>query len=457
MASSKYGKFGKTVEAEEKKRKREEEKPYKPLDPNTSAVTKTAQSAPQSGGSGTNPLLQLKDLPKLYEGEGKDRKINPTYDTSIGQDMVAGAALASQNRTGNPFYDLGAGIGGLLGGAFSKNLAGKMKHRSDVAAVQAENKDAILKTEAYQRAEAQKIAVQREARLQQGQEFRQQLQLEKQKVKGQGDTSRFLISAAQAAPTPEARMELSQQFNELWGIDDTPNANFGQKYKVEKVGDYAMLFDEQSGELVNAKGEDGKNISALDTARQLDILKKWTGLSEKETPDLVSAMNTADEYIAKNFKGGLKAQQYNSLKMQLTREILKMNKDGGTGKVIVNGQVIPLPDLSILNQKPPLANDSPDGNSQFMPPLSNEPQQVYDATNGQPPSNIPRTDKQPVEVTKSDNEYPLSIVSNDGKSYATRQVFQGTEGLDKKKSYLSKDKKTRLIFQDGAWYQVKLQ
>lgn len=407
----------------------------------------------------------LKDIPILYEGEGKNRKINPNYDTSIGRDMLAGAGMAKP--TGNPFYDLGAALGGLVGGAFNKNLAGKQQHQEDVERIQAENKDKILKTEAYQRAEAQKLAQQREARLAQANEFKQQMETEKQKVKGLGDTSRFLTQAAQAAPTPEARMELSQQFNDLWNIDDQPNANFGQKYKVEKIGDYAMLFDEQTGELINAKGEDGKPISDLDTSKQLDILKKWTGLSEKETPDLESAMKQADKYLNENFKG-IKATQIPSIKMQLTREILKMKKEGGSGRVIVNGQLVPLPELGILEQKPPLAKEDA---SPFMTDQKEGQTDIVDATNGQPPNNIPRTTegdstktlggteqtKEPQQITESDAEYPLSIVSGDGKSYATRQVQSGTENLDKKKSYMSKDKKTRLVWMDGAWYQVKLQ
>jgi hypothetical protein len=476
--AGRYGKFGQSLnEIDDKKKKKEAPKTV--TDPNDEFaggnpnVARDPNEAPQDSqpqSSSGNPLQTLKPLPKLYEGDGKDRKINPQYDTSIWQDMAAQAGM--QRPTGDNYYDIGAKLGGLVGGIFNKNIAGKQQYQQDVQRIQQENKDTIVKTEAYLRAEAQK-------RLQDGETRRQQALdarlLRQQEVDAERDTEKKikLVQGMIPITSGEDRESFQRQLAELTGRDpDAIKDDFGLQMSQKKFGEIVMNVT-KGGEaryMTDPNGQVITDLSPQDWVNLLQDVEKGSDMSEESinaARQQATKILSANKDLFKTNKGGFDAQRFNAQVFTLSRDILKGQKNGKLPQEIsINGVLIPLDGESAPRPAPPLQkqNDSPEGNSQFMPPIDGKAPEVVDATqtmggdapaNGQPPANIPRTGE--TEITKPDKDYPDRIVANDGKSYASKRVNQDTKHLDVKRSYLSADKKTRLVYMDGAWIQIKLQ
>lgn len=390
----------------------------------------------------------LEPMPVFRDSNGK---INPKYKASRGQGALAGGAAAPMN--GNPFHDLFSSIGGIAGGAVSPVLASKQKYVEDVKNIQLQNQT----TEAHMRLQAQaqqvRIAAEREQRMQQTADFNQSLKEAGAKVKTTGDKSKFLIEAAKNAPSAEQRTQLNSQFMKLWELEGEPSEDFGQEFNVEKIGDFAFLFDKNTRELINAKGEDGASISALNTQQQVAALAAWTKLGEKDTPTLEESLEKADEMISQQFKGGLKPAQYNSLKMQLAKQIIGAKDSGATsGKVIIDGKVIPIPNLPILGQKKPMEQTQPAQNgdvNQTSPFMQDASQQgdgkVVDGTTGQPMATPAKQEKPP-------EGYDLTLDdSRTKKSYWAREI--APVNFPKGKTRVTKGGK-EYIFENGKYYEL---
>lgn len=306
-------------------------------------------SQPTQQTQSSKPSPQKDEWVNSPEYRNPDGSINPRYKSSRLESAATGARYGISIRTGNPLFDAGAILGGLLGGATHKDLRGKEKYAQDIQEASRLNET----TQAHQRLLAQQQQIQlqfdREQRLASQQEFQQKMKEDMEKRKGLTDSTKSLIDFAKVA-TPDQKYEINQKINKLWDIDADPSDDFGTTYDIKKLGDYAFLFDKNTGELKSTRGDDGQPVSALSTPQQIRALAAWMKLSEdKDAPTMEEALGKADKYITENFKGGLKPNQYNSLKLQLAKQIIS-NKETNTnsGKVIVNGQVIPTPNLPIL-------------------------------------------------------------------------------------------------------------
>lgn len=313
---------------------------------------KSKDTKPEPTTLPSSPLPQPKDeWVSAPDYRLPDGSINPQYKSTRAQSAATGARYGASIRTGNPMFDIGAILGGLLGGVTHKDLAGKERYYKSIQEANTLNET----TQAHQRIIAQQQQLQlqadKEKRLLDNSIFVQNLKEAQAKTKNLTDSTKSLINFAKSSPTPELREEINSKLNKLWDIDADPSEDFGESFEAKSYGDHVFLFNKHTGEFKGAKTSDGQDINPLSTPQQVSALKSWMSLSEKDAPTMEEALNKADDYISKNFKGGLKPTQYNSLKMQLAREIIQ-NKDtkSDSGKVIINGQVIPTPNLPILGQ-----------------------------------------------------------------------------------------------------------
>lgn len=347
-----------------------------PNRPSAKQVKDYADNLPKIDPTKPIPFLQE---PRLYSGSGKDRKINPTYDTSIGQDVLAGARTAMQGATGNPFHDLGLAIGGLGGGALNKNLKGKLNYQQDVKEVREQNRQIDLRTQAQIRLDAEQRRMEAEQRRQASEERRAQFQDHQIKTKDRTTRVKENLDILNKDSDPESRqMALEALKKDGMNVSD----EYGKGWKPIKVGDYLMRQD-RFGNVEDIQDPDtGEPISTLTTSGYLDILKKVRELSDYEDGAFASAVEEA-----KKIANGLsyqKPQQKSAAVVNIAKEIMK-NQGKKTGKVTIGGEIheIDIPSLKTEEGKP--MPPKQDGGSQFMPPLGNDENKVYDATDGEPP------------------------------------------------------------------------
>lgn len=82
------------------------------------------------------------------------KQINPTYNTSKIRDVGAGVSYGMESSNGGDvWYRLGSAIGGMVGGLFNKNMAGKMDYLRAQQQADELNKRELAKTEAQQKLE----------------------------------------------------------------------------------------------------------------------------------------------------------------------------------------------------------------------------------------------------------------------------------------------------------------
>src|SRR4051812_20785302 len=79
-----------------------------------------------------NSTNNIPNAPEYYDENGE---INSRYKSGRGMSAAVGGRMGASLRTGNPMFDSGAIIGGVIGGLFNKNLAGHDLYNQDLEAV----------------------------------------------------------------------------------------------------------------------------------------------------------------------------------------------------------------------------------------------------------------------------------------------------------------------------------
>lgn len=313
--------------------------------------------------------------PKLYDEQGK---LNPRYDSSIGADMMTGLGRGVQvglSSGRSSLFGIASALGGLAGGAFSKNIAGADKYSRDVKMADAENDSIYQQTEARRRIEALKS--EQDNRKQQQANAATRTAIYQLRVSNLNNTAKIkqLDTFAQTADlTPEARAEIAKQRAELSGIELGANdvdENYGLKIKPYKAGDYTYNVDQFGTFRSAVDSETGQPISNMTSAQQLSALAQLSKLNQDtDKLTLQQALDQAGQVMKTSFSGGLKPAQANSLKLQIASKILannKAEKPRATDELTVGEKqyyidLTPFPILNKGQQTPSQRNPSP-----FMP------------------------------------------------------------------------------------------
>lgn len=297
--------------------------------------------------------------PKLYDEQGK---LNPKYDSSIGADMMSGLGKGVQvglNSGRSSLFGIASALGGLAGGAFSKNIAGADKYHRDVQMADAENNSVYQQTEARRRIEALRSEEDSRKQQQANEATKNAIyQLRTSSLNNSAKIKELDKFAQTANLPPEARAEVARQRAELSGIDISPedvDENYGLKIKPVKAGDYTYNVDQFGTWRSATDSETGQPISNMTSSQQLSALAQLSKLNQDtDKMTLQQALDQAGQVMKKNFSGGLKPAQANSLKLQIASKILANNKSEkprATDELTISGKqyYIDLTNFPVLN------------------------------------------------------------------------------------------------------------
>lgn len=292
------------------------------------------QTAPNPNDVATDAGGSLKDYPQLRDEQGN---LNPRYNTSKAQDILAGLAQGAKMGMGqDPFFQFGAVLGGALGGVFNKNIAGYQRYQSDVALTQQENEQIVFKTNAQVKWENSQLEAQvkrdRESRLEQ----QRQDTLKLREMKTDLDRKEYLTKRINDT-TGEDRAFYQNLRARLDGIDeiDSPET-YGVGWELEKgLGDIAY-WKNKSGEIKQAE-VNGKTISTLGVKDFIDIVTKANNLNPENVADSAKgrqAMIEADKILKpywdrgdfKDSKNRPNHAQYNAQRIALANKMLASSK-----------------------------------------------------------------------------------------------------------------------------------
>ena len=287
-------------------------------------------------------LSSKKDLsPVMKQGVLKDR-----YDTSIGQDVLAGMQRGVSMYGGkDPFQMLGATLGGALSALFAKNLAGKVRLEQDQLEVIEYNKQVATQSEAMRRIQVLQDAKDKEAMRRKDALEKQQRLNEYRQSKTDNDKRKHIHKMIQITSGEERRFYQS----ELSRLDNMDPSILTDTYGVgrtqKRVGDYMYNFS-KNGELeVITDSKTGKPITAVSTSELMTILAKENKLNTDNTVDsamMQSAINQATDIVNAEIKEGtfkyitatgrINNAQKNSHIMAVANKIVKSYKEGKTGR-----------------------------------------------------------------------------------------------------------------------------
>jgi hypothetical protein len=310
--------------------------------------------------------------PELYRRGPGGREINPDYDTNIGQDILAGARIAVGQGGSNPFETLGLALGGLGGGALNKNLAGKLKHRRDVADVREQNKQIEIKSQAQLRLEAEERRRMQEERVAAKQLWDQGYKETQAKAKGLKEQNDLDLKLLKMEGDDENRAKIAENFSKRNNIQISPDA--GKAMRQVQAGDYLTLMDQFGNVHQVSDPETGQPITKLTTSGYLDVLKKVRELSDYDDNAMKSALQQA-EILIKDEKLRFKTTTSQSIAtINLAKTILK-EQGKKTGRVTIGGEVIEIEIPAINNSdgkpmapqqstSPFMQGDDPNGTSE---------------------------------------------------------------------------------------------
>lgn len=230
-----------------------------------------------------------KSAPDYYIDDGKGNRIrNPRYNSSRASSAAAGGAYGASIRTGNPLFDTGAILGGVLRGAIDKNVGRNAKYAADEQYVDTAN----AQTQAYQRFLAQKEQI-------------TQSQLQQQKIQHQMDYQDTLARLRQTSvdrkkltelqnslgkletnsPQREALSDyINEKAKEFYG-ESAPaivNPNTGEKNTHASIGGNEVYFDKEGNYVGAVVDQDtGHVLSDMSPEKYIKILKDMHSLAPK--------------------------------------------------------------------------------------------------------------------------------------------------------------------------------
>lgn len=282
--------------------------------------------------------------PNLYETVDGKQVISPQYDTSIGRDMLAGGAIGARMSNGDPYNTLGSALGGVIGGAFNKNLAGKIQYQQDVKDIREKNVQINLQTQAQIRLEAEKR--QREALAQRQLTEEQKINFNQAQAQEKNRNLRIrnlqsMINSTNGEDRKYYQDLLAKEFDTT--VDDY--GSYGIGWTQKEYG--GIIYNTaKNGSIVEATDQEGNPISDMDFNQQVDTLLKLKKLNPtNDRMTVEEAFNKADEVIKQQgfntkFSQKTYAKEYNSLRIKLADMILDASKDGNgnvSTEVNVNG------------------------------------------------------------------------------------------------------------------------
>jgi hypothetical protein len=464
--AKRYGSFGKSVRDnnDEDKTLRQsrnkapeellgDDAPQGFLPPNPSDGTSGAKKSSSVAGGG------FKDEPVLYDSP---HKINKAYNTSIGSDALAGANIAMSEASGNPFHDIGLALGGLAGGAFNKNLAGKEKYKKDLKETGEYNRQVELRTESQIRLDAENRLRQKQA---DEMALKNQVETRRQQIADSKDDKQKETNLRGMIQTTDGqeRKYYQQEHAKLMGYPNPEDVgdDYGVEWKSQKIGDITYETT-KGGEIKAARDESGKVITNMTLNQWVDTLGKASKLDPSTDAETIKGAYKEALDVLKDYKGNFKTSkgafnpvQYNAQVMQVATKILQGQKNPQgkasiPSEIQVDGVTIPI-DIPILNvNKAPAQGSETKSDSQFMPDISGDKApEVLDATSG------PNTTPTP----SGNKDYPLSFtMPQSNKKYSGREVAPPAAASGRRVPegtvIHSKDGKTALLFKGGAWYEI---
>jgi len=220
----------------------------------------------------------LKDYPEFRKADGS---INPEYNSSIWQDMATGGAMGA-GMGNDPFSKLGGAVGGLIGGVFAKNIAGKKKYDRDVEQIDAHNERVIRTTQANERAESMRATRENQAKRI---ELAQKASARKDLIdKAKNDEERAKLAQANySQAVADGNMEEAQMWAGVYatsrGLNYIPDDITSWSKTPRKIGRsmFQYYYDENQPSRVKvAVDETGKPILDLTANEYMSLVKNAT-------------------------------------------------------------------------------------------------------------------------------------------------------------------------------------
>lgn len=218
----------------------------------------------------------LKDYPEFRKADGS---INPEYNSSIWQDMATGGAMGA-GMGNDPFSKLGGAVGGLIGGVFAKNIAGKKKYDRDVEQIDAHNERVIKTTQANERAESMRATRENQAKRL---ELAQKASARKDLIdKAKNDEERAKLAQANySQAVADGNMEEAQMWAGVYatsrGLNYIPDDITSWSKTPRKIGMFQYYYDENQPSRVKvAVDETGKPILDLTANEYMSLVKNAT-------------------------------------------------------------------------------------------------------------------------------------------------------------------------------------
>jgi hypothetical protein len=347
-----------------------------------------------------NQHPEVANAPQYYDENGE---INQRYKSGRGMSAAVGGRMGASLRTGNPMFDGGAVLGGVIGGLFNKNLAGHDLYNQDMESVIRQNET----TAAQQRLEAQAELMRRQneqLKIQQAKEDRAKLASEAKTLKDKAAILQTNINSTSG----DERRYYQAQHAQLFGLPDPENIDddYMVGWKNSNLGGDINYQTDPNGRIREATmmGQDGKpySISRLGIKDQWDIALKENKLNPANVVDQTSvteAFGQADAVLGpmkgqfKTNKGQFNATQYNAQRLQIANKIIaskKSNPDLETVDMEINVDGVPAV-VKVPLRKKPMEQPTPpaDNGSQFMPTDVGEAPKVYDVASPESVIKVP--------------------------------------------------------------------
>lgn len=307
-----------------------------------------ATLAPAQAPSPVNPAPQqttvapyspkLKDVPQFWNPDGS---LNKKYDTSKGQDVMAGIALGSQMGMGqDPFFALGAILGGAVGGLVNKNLAGKQQYQQDRMETLQYNQQVIEYTNAEIRAQDARRRQEETDLKKRKQEWTEEFQGEITKhrtIKEQEKAMNDMLDRLPSDMPPEKREAfMDVYFNTMSqrnpGLTrDMFTDKYGMPMKQETIGDFRWLISKDGRtveQLIDTKtGLPMTDIRSVDLVRIIESEEKkakgaWT------LEEMQNVLNQTESIIRNSpavRKMNLKQSQIAAMSYNMAKTFVQQN------------------------------------------------------------------------------------------------------------------------------------
>lgn len=289
----------------------------------------------------------LVPIPKLYNEDGS---LNKHYDTSIVSDMLSGINIGGKAASGgDSLRQLAGQIGGLLGGIFSKNIAGKQKFSNDMQLANAINEAEFAKTNAQVRVEVQQqtlaLRQQAEARKQEWNNYK----IYVGNAKTRADKLKAIQTAYNNTTDPDNKRAMQTEWEELSGMTLPNPDKFGKMpdYDFRESNGFFIAIDKDTGVASYVTdAQTGKKMVSMSPDEQLRAVKTYLDIKDSSV-DVGSILQRAKAYMSTI--PNITEKNYTNVLMQLVRVMKEHGNSDYRGQIIINdgtgdNRVISLPE-----------------------------------------------------------------------------------------------------------------